>query len=169
MIGLANKEGGYTLGDQQAIEDLSLAFLEALYHRKTQEQLQESEKQFRAIADYTYGWESWLGSDGQPLWVNPMVERFTGYTVEECLAMPDYPLPLIHEDDLRDAGKVFHQAIEGKTTGNDFSFRIRRKDGSVLWMAVSWQPMYDSQGVYIGIRYSSRDITDREIIWESSP
>ena len=26
---------------------------------------------FQAIANYTYDWESWIGSDGRPRWINP--------------------------------------------------------------------------------------------------
>ena len=61
--------------------------------------LSEADRLFEAIANYTYDWESWLGHDGQPLWINPAVERMTGYRVAECLAMEDYPLPLVHEED----------------------------------------------------------------------
>ena len=50
---------------------------------------------FRAIADCTYDWESWHSPTGKLLWVNGAVERMTGFRPEECLAMPDYPLPLI--------------------------------------------------------------------------
>ena len=54
---------------------------------------------FRLIANFTYDWETWMGTDDQPKWVNPAVERISGYTPAECLAMPDYPLPIIHPDD----------------------------------------------------------------------
>jgi PAS domain-containing protein len=39
---------------------------------------------FRAVADYTYDWESWHAPDGRLVWVNPAVERITGYSVAEC-------------------------------------------------------------------------------------
>ena len=41
------------------------------------------ERLFEAVADYTYDWETWMGPDGRPRWINPAVERMTGYTVEE--------------------------------------------------------------------------------------
>ena len=49
----------------------------------------ETDRLFEAIANYTYDWESWLGEDGRPLWINPAVERMTGVGVAECLVMPD--------------------------------------------------------------------------------
>src|SRR5262249_45089392 len=63
----------------------------------TRQALVESERHFRAIADYTYDWESWHGSDGRLIWTNPAVQRLTGYTAPECAAMLDYPLPMVEE------------------------------------------------------------------------
>jgi hypothetical protein len=45
-----------------------------------------SEADFRAVADCTYDWESWHGTDGRLIWVNPAVERLTGHSVAECLS-----------------------------------------------------------------------------------
>ncbi len=46
-----------------------------------------SPKRIFAVADCTYDWESWHGTDGRLIWVNPAVERLTGYSVAECHAM----------------------------------------------------------------------------------
>ena len=45
--------------------------------------LAQDERSFRAVADYTYDWESWHGPDGRPLWLNRAVERITGYQPKE--------------------------------------------------------------------------------------
>jgi transcriptional regulator with GAF, ATPase, and Fis domain len=78
------------------------------------------------------------------------------------MAMPDYPLPLIHEEDREEVGKVIYRFVEERTSGNDLPFRIRRKDGSVIWASISWQPIYNANGEYSGIRSSIRDITERK-------
>ncbi len=100
--------------------------------------LQGSKEEFRAIADYTYDWESWIGADGRTLWINPAVERMTGYTAEECLAMTDYHLALIHKDERKQMAEAFKRASEG-TSENDLPFRIVHKDRSIVWAAISWQ------------------------------
>lgn len=46
---------------------------------------------FEIVANYTYDWESWFLPDGRVRWINPGVERMTGYSVDECLAMVDLP------------------------------------------------------------------------------
>ena len=126
-----------------------------------EEKLRESEQRFRAIADYTYDCEHWFDSDGKLVWVNPAVYRLTGYTVDECMAMPNYPLPLFDEEDKERLASSLLQAIQG-SSANDVEFRIRCKDGSLKWVAASWQPIYDVNGSSLGHRSSVRDITDRK-------
>ncbi len=87
-------------------------FLRDVTERKqTARALEDSEHRFRAIADYTNDWESWLGPDGHLLWVNPGVVKVTGYTAEECSLMPDYPLPIIHPDDRQRAREFSWNAV----------------------------------------------------------
>ncbi|MET0089059.1 MAG: EAL domain-containing protein [Candidatus Thiodiazotropha sp.] len=120
--------------------------------------LEESDLRSRTIADYTYGWESWLAPNGHLRWVNPAVRRVTGYTPPECFAMPDYPLPIVHPDDVDLVERCHRLGLAGKT-GRDQEFRIRRKDGRIVWVAMSWQPIFDKQGASLGYRSSIRDIS----------
>ncbi|UCG33354.1 MAG: PAS domain S-box protein [Phycisphaerales bacterium] len=129
--------------------------------RRAEEALRESRERFRAIADYTYDLESWVSPDGRLLWVNPAAQRLTGYTVPECMAMTDFPLSIIHEEDRERMARIFRGAAQSDT-GHDVRFRLRRKDGSVAWMAVSWQPLLDTQGGPLGYRASIRDVTERK-------
>ena len=120
---------------------------------------------FRAIADYTYDWESWHSPDGKLLWVNTAVERMTDYRPEECLKMADYPLSLVADIDRDRIATVLRDAIAGGS-GNDVEFRLVRRDGSTVWAAVSWQPIYDDAQRHLGHRTSVRDITERHQLRE---
>lgn len=123
--------------------------------------LLHSENRFRAVAESMCDWEAWIDPTGRLLWINPAVEAMTGYTVEECLCMPQYPLPMAHEDDREMLASLFNDALAG-TSGEDVTFRIRRKDGSVAWMAMSWRPIFSPDGRSLGHRTSIRDITRRK-------
>ncbi len=127
--------------------------------RRAVEALRENEERFQAIADYTYDWEIWLAPDGHLLWVNPSVQRVTGYSPEECLLMPGFPRTLIHEDDRDAASGIFQQSLSEQMSGNNLRFRVRHQDGSVLWVAASWQPIFNIKREYLGIRASLRDIS----------
>jgi PAS domain S-box-containing protein len=116
---------------------------------------------FRAIANYTYDWEVWVGPTSRVLWTNPAVKRVTGYSIKELMAMSDYPASVIYEEDRERMGRAFRSALKG-STGNDVQFRIERKDGKIIWAAMSWQPIYDDKGNSLGHRESIRDITARK-------
>lgn len=123
--------------------------------------LRMSEQRFRAIADYTYGWENWFSPQGTLLWVNSGVERITGYSVAECMSMPAFPISLVHEDDRDTLANAFRSALEGNS-GDDLELRIHKKNGEIIWASVCWQPIYDKNGVSQGHRSSIRDITVRK-------
>lgn len=116
---------------------------------------------FRAIADYTYDWEVWIGPPGRMLWTNPAAQRVTGYSIKEIMAMSDYPSSIIYGQDRDRIERAFHSALKG-STGNDVQFRIVRKDGKIIWVEMSWQPIYDDSGGSLGHRESIRDITARK-------
>jgi len=116
---------------------------------------------FRAIANYTYDWEVWVGPTGRVLWTNPAAQRVTGYSVKEIMALPEYPGPLVYEDDRARMEKAFQSARRG-STGNDVEFRLSRKDGSIVWVEMSWQPIYNDDGESLGNRQSIRDISARK-------
>jgi PAS domain S-box-containing protein len=116
---------------------------------------------FRAIANYTYDWEVWVGPPGRVLWTNPAAQRVTGYSIKEVMAMSDYPSSVVYEQDRDRIQRAFRSALKG-STGNDVQFRITRKDGKVIWVEMSWQPIYDDSGGSLGHRESIRDITARK-------
>jgi len=119
--------------------------------------LRESEQRFHAIADYTPNWESWIGLDGRLVWVNSSVERITGYTPQQCLAMKNYPLPIVCDEDRSRVGQAHAGAIHGHR-GENLEYRIRHQDGSLQWVTESWQPILDNSGKFLGYRTSVRDI-----------
>jgi len=128
---------------------------------ETAAMLSESEERFKSIANYTYDWEEWTGANGALRWVSPSVERISGYSVEECMAMQNYPFPIIYEKDRKRISKYRAEAARG-SNGNDLEFRIRCKDGKIAWVSASWQTIYDSKGTPYGYRVSIRDIAKRK-------
>ena len=137
--------------------------------RAAEVELRHRERHLRAVADYTYDWESWIGPDGELLWVNPAVERFTGIPVERCLAMSDFPLPLIHMQDRFKVRQVLHASRE--RAEREMELRILKRDAQhrpqEVWAAMVWQPIQDVDGTDLGVRFSIRDITERREAMEA--
>jgi PAS domain S-box-containing protein len=128
--------------------------------RQAEQALRASEEQFRAIANYTYDWENWLDADNHLIWVSPSVHRVTGYTADECFAMKDYPIPIIHPDDVPTILKHLERCNQAPVS--DVEFRFVTKDGQTRWGTVSTNPVRNAAGQNLGHRSSVHDITDRK-------
>ncbi len=131
--------------------------------KKTELALYLSEQRFRAIADYTYDWELWLSPGGRVLWTNPGVERVSGYTVDESMAMLNYPMSIICQEDRHYVEEAFQSADRGES-GSGLEVHLKRKDSQIIWVSISWMPIYDHKGVSQGYRASIRDITLRKTV-----
>ena len=123
--------------------------------------LSESESRFHAIANFTYGWESWLNIDGKLIWINPSVLRVTGYSQEECMSMENFPSCLAVEEDVESVQLACDAALHG-SKGEYFEFQLRRKNGNIIWLIVYWLPIFGPRGEQQGIRTSMMDITLRK-------
>lgn len=96
-----------------------------------------------------------MGPDSKPRWINSSVEEYIGYTVSECMAMPDFAGTVIHPADIARVIPEIQKGLRG-IRGDDLEFRCVRKDGALIWLSVSWVPISDSRGNGIGFRTSGR-------------
>jgi PAS domain S-box-containing protein len=152
--------------DENGVITHFLAIQDDISDRKyIEEVLRQNEERFRTIANYTYNWESWIDPNGKLLWVNPGVERITGYTPDECYAMTDYPVGMVCPEDRAMVAQHFVGTLSG-AGHRSLEFRILRKDGEVRWGEVSLQQVYDA-GTSLGHRSSVRDITEYMQVMDS--
>lgn len=144
------------------IGELTLAFnrmTQALGDRM--QALTKSEARFHAIADYTFGVEAWFNPGGKLIWINRSIERITGYTALECVLAADLMQLLVYPKDRRAAQEAFVHALNGRVAEN-FEVRVQRKDGSVIWAALNWQPILGADGENLGLRVSADDVSSRK-------
>jgi PAS domain S-box-containing protein len=131
------------------------------YAEAMETELRESEERFRTLADFTYDWEYWLNPDGDYVYVSPSCERITGYRAEEFQKDPELLETIIHPEDRALVTKhLREEPIEGSVV-YPVEFRIITRDGEERWLEHVCQPVYGSNGKYLGRRGSNRDITDR--------
>ena len=122
------------------------------------EEVQSSQERLRIISEHTYDWQSWQNLEGSLLWVNKAVERITGYPADECMAMGNYPLPLIDEHDSALFDDIKKNALAGAAR-QEKNLRIRKKDGDLAWVSWSMEPVRNPGGQIIGIASVAKDIT----------
>lgn len=144
------------------LEEANRKLNEEINERKeAEEALRKSEERFKAIADYTYDWESWVDPEGKLIWVNSGVERITGYTREEYMNDPERLRTIILAEEFNRIASYISDGLKNENSANDIPFRIRQKGGGIRWASMSYQPIYDAQGKHLGLRSSIRDITER--------
>ncbi len=130
--------------------------------KKSQQTLKESEDKFKSIANYSASWEAWFDSNGELLWMNQNSIQLTGFTPEQYMKAPDFLKMCVHPLDLEMVKVKFTEALQG-SSGENIEIRANKKDGSFIWISVSWRPIFNSDGNSIGFRTSSQEITDKII------
>ncbi len=129
--------------------------------RFREEELEEAERRYRTVADFTYDWEYWRTPDGTLLYCSPSCERISGYTPSEMAAKPQLLEEIIEPEDRR----IWNEhlcAIRTAPGPQVVEFRIRSKSGGTRWIEHSCQPVILPDGQSLGVRASNRDITDRK-------
>ena len=120
----------------------------------------QAEQNYRTVANFTYDWEYWANPDGTLKYVSPSCERISGYRAEEFLERPDLLREIVVSED-QTLWNCHHQDEHQGMQAGELRFRIGRKDGGIRWIEHTCQPVTGSQGEFLGIRVSNRDITDR--------
>jgi PAS domain S-box-containing protein len=139
---------------------------ERLWHEiaereKAESNLREAELQYRTVADFTHDWEYWEAPDKSLRYVSPASERITGYKASEFVENPDLLNKIIYPEDKDIWAAHYHEALK-ETDLRDITFRIQRKNGTVCWIEHVCRPVIDSNGNFLGVRASNRDITMRK-------
>ena len=127
-----------------------------------EEALRESEEKYRTVADFTYGWEYWLGPDGHLIYVSPACERITGYRPEEFMADTGLVVKIAHTADQAMVDKHFRESLNDCFSDlSHMDFRIITRSGEERWISHYCKPVYRKDGSWFGQRGSNRDITKR--------
>lgn len=129
---------------------------------RERQSLLDRARRFHGPTDHASDWECWLGSEGQLIWVQPSVQPLTGYSEAECHQMANYPLSIVDERDRPRLAEVLAQSRPA-ARGGESEMRIRRRNGKLRWVSVSWQPLFGDDGLRLGSRIRFRDVTNRRV------
>jgi PAS domain S-box-containing protein len=120
-------------------------------------QARESAERYRRIVQ-TAEEGIWLIDAGNvTTFVNPKMAHLLGYTVDEMAGRSLFEF-------MDDAARAQAEAnVERRARGiaEQHDFRLRRRDGSELWTAMSTSPIFDDAGRYAGALAMVTDITER--------
>lgn len=131
--------------------------------RKNNEKLlRKAEEKYRTVADHTYDCESWLGTNGEFIYLSPSFKTATGYEVEEFMNDSSLYYKIAHPDDRQLVEDHFNKIIYPNDHVCKLEYRIITKTGEVKWMAHTCKPVFNTDGDWIGQRGSNRDITEQK-------
>lgn len=94
---------------------------------------------------------------GRHYFVNRCAASMTGYSVQELMG----GIWMVHPDDTEALG-ILHRALRDGTPGSNYETRLVRKDGSVFWVSISWNPVKDAAGTVTGFCTVFVDISDKK-------
>jgi PAS domain S-box-containing protein len=154
MIGLANKESGYCPADQQDIEALSVAFMEAINRMRVEgkfRQLLESAPDATVVVD----------GEGKIVLLNAQAEGLFGYAREELLGEDIETLIPSRFQATHTTKRASYQADpRTRPMGVGMELCARRKDGTEFPVEVSLSPIETEDGTLVSS--AVRDITERK-------
>ena len=119
--------------------------------------MQESECQFRGVAERSSDIILLTGLDGRALYVSPSVREILGYDPEEITGR--MPQAFIHPEDVKLLPEAIPRFIQGSSQ-EEILVRMRRKDGDYALIEFSGSPVIHA-GHITGLQVIGRDITER--------
>jgi len=165
MIALANKVSGYDASDQEMVESLAVAFVEALMRKRAEEMLRQREEHFRNIVQNVSEIIHTLSPEGIITFVSPAWTATLGWDVAETEGK-SY-LPFVHPDDLAECQAFVQRVLAAGTAERGFCYRIRHKDGSWRWMRAALSVVKDKQGHPLYCVGVAEDITEHKRVGEA--
>jgi PAS domain S-box-containing protein len=124
-------------------------------------ELKLTEQKFRTVADFSYTWEYWRGTDGKIIFMSPSVELITGYTVQEFENDPELVSNIVYKSDLKLWEAHLKERCDCKLMDKsmEVTFRIVTKSGEIRWLGHLCRCI-TVDGKNLGVRVSNRDITE---------
>jgi len=125
--------------------------------KETEADLRRKEQEFRDFIENGSVSLHWVGPDGTILWVNRAELELLGYSEEEYLG---HHIAEFHAD---------HHVIEdilrrlsANETLYNYEARLKAKDGSIKYVLINSNVLWDEEGHFKHTRCFTRDVTERK-------
>ncbi|MCI5060485.1 MAG: PAS domain-containing sensor histidine kinase [Alphaproteobacteria bacterium] len=129
--------------------------------RRAERALSEAEKKYRAIVENAAGGIYQVTPEGQFLSANPALAKILGFDApEEVLRDITKAQDQLYVDTVR--RERFLSDIQALDVSHSFEGRIRKKDGSQIWVNENVRPVKDDEGNLLYFEGSMEDIDQRK-------
>jgi PAS domain S-box-containing protein len=127
-------------------------------------ELRNSEEKYRLLVETARDMVFSIDLDGKFQYASPSALSLTGYTVQELLDL-GVSDKIVYEEDYRRVKallRLLKQSRSVVTKVKNIESRIIHKDGSRVWVSISWTPIFDEEGYINGVQGILHDITERK-------
>ncbi len=158
ISGPAYDDHGEVIGIMATVRDIS-------EQKKTEFKLVESERLYRLISTNSNDLISVFEAtpEAKSIFVSPSAKAILGYEPEELIGTSPFDL-MLPEEVLALKETAHQETLRGKASRTEN--RLRKKDGSYIWIEAFSQPIFDIQGKLVAFQSSGRDITERKKLEE---
>lgn len=126
------------------------------YRFKIEQELEESEKKYRLLAENSFDLICIHDSRGKVQFASPSIKRLLGYDASEVVGM--YPVELGHPGDVPMMRSVDLSNADRSFLTRPVQFRLRSKDGEYIWFETIFTLIDKQDGDGEAILSQSRDI-----------
>ena len=121
---------------QEQLRDLAQIVVGQLRLSRAERESRENAAKYRLLADNTNDMIVRSDLDGTRRYISPAAARLLGYEPQELLGT--HPLDFVHPDEAGAYGRMLKQLEMGQLTQAVTQQRYRRRDGSWLWVEISF-------------------------------
>ncbi|MEJ2208810.1 MAG: PAS domain S-box protein [Anaerolineae bacterium] len=165
VLAVANRPGGYRSEQQEDLEALAPAMVQALLRKRTADALQESEARLLAILRQLPVGVGVLDRDGHFILSNAIMRS---YVSEDIMPARD-PQQWHRWSATDDQGRALPpevwpgaRALRGEIVSPGIEFQYTAHDGKERWTLVSAVPFRSAEGEILGAISTAQDITERK-------
>jgi PAS domain S-box-containing protein/putative nucleotidyltransferase with HDIG domain len=122
------------------------------------QKIKESEARFRSLSENAPDIIYTLGINGEFTYANPAMETILGYRPEEITGK--YFVNITKKEDVAKYIKSFKKVRDQKQTLKEEIGILLHKDGTERYFSISGAPNFDSEGNFIGLVGTFKNLTD---------
>jgi diguanylate cyclase (GGDEF)-like protein/PAS domain S-box-containing protein len=126
--------------------------------------LRESEERYRRLVERMREGLAQAGNDGVLQFVNDRFCEMVGYEREELVGMQGDLLLAYSEDISLVREKI---RLRMRHVADQYEVRVRRKDGTIIWLEIGGAPVVDAVGNVVGSIGVHNDVTERRMAEEA--
>ena len=145
-------ESGELLGARFSVRDITRL-------KETEIELNENRELLNLIFQYSNDWEGYRDKTGKLIYCSLAFEQLLGYPVSDYFSDKIGLKEIVHPDDYELTMQHFKRALSGETIPS-LIIRYIHRNKNVIWVDVSARPVFSESGEMLGVRYSSKDITE---------